>query len=217
MTTTLGHATTMRTPHRFWDRIADRYAKSPVPDEAVYRRKLETTQRYLEPEMEVLEFGCGTGSTAIVHAPFVKHITAIDISARMIEIAKGKADAGKIANVSFEQGTIEDIAAPDQSYDVVLGLSILHLVENKDAVIAKVHRLLKPGGVFVSSTPCLQDTHPFLKIIVPIGRLFGLMPAVWFFTKTDLQQSLTRAGFAIDHQWQPDKRKAVFIVAKKAG
>ena len=43
--------------------------------------------------MEVLEFGCGTGGTAIIHAPYVKHIRAIDISGNMIAIAKGKAEA----------------------------------------------------------------------------------------------------------------------------
>ncbi len=53
--------------------------------------------------MEVLEFGCGTGTTAITHAPYVKHIRAIDISSNMIEIAQRKADAKNIKNVTFEQ------------------------------------------------------------------------------------------------------------------
>ena len=51
---------------KFWDRIAARYARKPVADEAAYRRKLAVTRDYLAPDMDVLEFGCGTGSTAIV-------------------------------------------------------------------------------------------------------------------------------------------------------
>jgi hypothetical protein len=43
-----------------------------------------------------------------------------------------------------------------------------------------------------------------------------LVPLVRILTVRDLVDSLTRAGFAIDHQWQPDKNKAVFIVARKA-
>jgi hypothetical protein len=39
---------------------------------------------------------------------------------------------------------------------------------------------------------------------------------VKFFTAGELEGDLTDAGFRIDYQWQPDKRKAVFIVAKKA-
>ncbi len=76
---------------KFWDRIADKYSKKPVPDEAVYQKKLRITRDYLRPDSEVLEFGCGTGSTAIAHAPFVSRILANDISSRMIEIAERKA------------------------------------------------------------------------------------------------------------------------------
>ena len=84
--------------------------------------------------MEVLEFGCGTGSTAIIHAPYVKQIRAIDFSAKMIAIARKKADAEKITNISFEQLSIDDLSVDDQSFDMILGLSILHLLEDKEAV-----------------------------------------------------------------------------------
>lgn len=200
----------------FWDRIAERYARSPVADEAAYQKKLEVTRSYLRPDMEVLEFGCGTGSTAIVHAPHVKHIQAIDISSKMIAIAQRKADAQEIRNVTFRQSTIEDFEAPDETFDAVLGLNILHLLEDKEAAIAKVHRLLKPGGLFISSTACLGDTMKFFKVIGPIGHFLRLIPLVKVFTAAALEESLTAAGFAIDHRWQPGKRKAVFIVAKKA-
>ena len=206
----------MRQPVLFWDKIADRYSKRPVADEAAYQKKLQITRDYLRPDMEVLEFGCGTGSTAIVHAPYVKHIHAIDISARMIEIAQGKADAANISNVTFAQATIDEFSAPDKGFDAVLGLSILHLLENKEAVITKVHKMLKPDGIFVTSTACLGDTMKFFKLIVPIGKFFGLIPLVKVFTTKELEDSLKTAGFEIDYQWQPDKGKAVFIVATKA-
>ena len=201
---------------KFWDRIAERYSKRPVADEATYQRKLQVTRDYFRPDMEVLEFGCGTGSTAITHAPHVKHIHAIDVSSKMIEIAQGKADAEKVTNVTFEQSTIEELSVPDQTLDAVLALSILHLLENKEAIIAKVHRMLKPGGIFVTSTACLGDTMQYFKLIAPIGKFFGVMPLVKVFTIKELEDSLTNAGFKIDHQWQPGKGKSVFIVAKKA-
>jgi len=200
---------------QFWDRIADRYAKQPIADEAAYQRKLQVTQEYFQPDMEVLEFGCGTGSTAIIHAPYVKHIRAIDISSRMIEIAQGKADAQNIRNITFEQSTLEDISIADRTLDVVLGLSILHLLADKEAAMTKVHQMLKPGGLFVTSTACLGDTMQWFKFIGPIGKFLGLMPLVKVFTAKELENSLTDAGFEIDYQWQPDKGKAVFIVAKK--
>lgn len=201
---------------KFWDKVAERYAKRPIADEAAYQKKLEVTRRYFRPNMEVLEFGCGTGSTAIAHAPYVKHIRAIDISSKMIEIAERKAAAARIDNVTFEQSTIEDMRIADQSVGAVLGLSILHLLNDKETAIGEVHRMLKPDGIFVTSTACLGDTMKLFKYVAPLGRFFGVMPLVKVFTTKELQHSLTNAGFEIDYQWQPGKGKAVFIVAKKA-
>jgi len=75
--------------------------------------------------------------------------------------------------------------------------------------------MLKPGGVFVSSTACIADTMKFFKLLVPIGQFIGLMPLVKVFTTKDLQDSLMAAGFTIDHLWEPGKGKAIFIVARK--
>lgn len=202
---------------KFWDRIADRYAAMPVADQAAYQEKLRITRKYFRPDMQVLEFGCGTGSTALAHAPYVKNILAIDISARMIEIARAKAAAQGGANVTFQRATLDDLTVPHGGFDAVMGHSILHLVENRDRAIAQVYDLLKPGGVFVSSTVCLGDSLAFFKLLAPIGRWTGLLPLLRVFTRNELVESLERAGFRIREQLQPGKRRvrAVFIVAEK--
>jgi ubiquinone/menaquinone biosynthesis C-methylase UbiE len=143
---------------KFWDRIAPGYAKRPVADEAAYEHKLEKTREYLTPEMSVLEFGCGTGSTAIRHAPYVKRIRAIDVSTNMIDIARGKAAGKNVDNVAFEVANIDELTLQDGEYDVVMAHSILHLLSDIEPVLAKIHRTLKPGGVFVSSTLCVGDS-----------------------------------------------------------
>ena len=201
---------------RFWDKIADKYSKQPVADEASYQKKLEVTRGYFKPEMELLEVGCGTGSTAIVHAPHVKHIRAVDFSQEMLAIARQKATAQNIENITFEQSSIDDLKVADQSLDMVLALSVLHLLEDKDAAIAKIYKMLKPGGLFVTSTMCLGDAMGWFKLIAPIGKLLGFFPLVKVFKVEDLIKSLTEEGFLIDYQWQPGKDKAVFIVAKKS-
>lgn len=200
---------------KFWDKIAEKYARQPIADEASYQKKLEVTRGYLTPSMEVLEFGCGTGSTALMHAPHVQHIRAIDISSNMIAIAQRKAEAETITNITFEQATIEELSVTDETIDVVLGLSILHLLSDKERAIAKVYQMLKPGGLFITSTACLGDAMAWFKFIAPIGKFFGAFPLVKVFTEKELVSSLTDVGFAIDHQWRPAKDKAVFIVAKK--
>ena len=201
---------------RFWNRIAERYSKKPIADEATYQKKLQVTRGYFTADMEILEFGCGTGSTAIAHAPYVKHIRAIDFSSKMIEIARGKAAVAGIGNVTFEESTIEEIELADNTIDAVLGLSILHLVEERQGVMEKVHRILKPGGIFVTSTPCLGDTMKWFGVVAPTGKFFGLIPLVRIFTREELENEMIGAGFELDYQWQPGERKAVFIVARKA-
>ncbi len=207
---------TMKRPAtRFWDRIADRYSRRPIADEASYQKKLQMTLAYLRPDMQVFEFGCGTGSTALVHAPLVERIVATDISGRMIEIASGKAEEAGVENVEFMQATLDDFSGANESFDVVLGLSILHLLDDRDAAIAKVQGLLKPGGVFISSTPCLGDTMKFFKFIGPLGRWLGLLPLLRVFSTHELSDSLEKGGFRIEQQWSPGKGKAVFMVARK--
>jgi len=207
---------TMYRSSKFWDRIAERYARKPVADEAAYQKKLQITREYLRPDMEVLEFGSGTGSTAIAHAPHVRHIRAIDISSRMIEIAQRKAEASEVRNVTFERSAIDDLDVPDETFDAVMAHSVLHLLESKEDAIAKIHKMLKPGGVFVSSTPCIGDFMKIFKAIAPIGAFLGIFPMVRVFTRKELEEKLTAAGFEVDYRWQPGKNKGVFIVAKKA-
>ena len=199
----------------FWDLMAKSYSKSTIADEASYQIKLEKTREYLHPDTELFEFGCGTGSTAILHAPFVKHILATDGSRKMIKIAQEKAETADIQNITFEATTIDDSVPTKETYDVVMGMSILHLVKDEKTVIAKVYDTLKPGGVFISSTACLGKTSILITLLSKVSWIVGLTINV--FTSEELQASLVEAGFEIEHVWRPDGEgiKATFIIAKK--
>lgn len=204
----------MKSSQQFWDKTAPRYAKSPIRDEKTYQKKLAVTQGYFGPDWEVLEFGCGTGSTAIVHAPHVKHILATDVSGKMLEIAEQKARDAQIGNISFRQGTLESLELATNSFDAVLGLNILHLLEDVEAAIARVRDVLKPGGIFVSSSALIADLKLHWRLLIPAMQRLGLAPHVSRFSKAELITMLTDVGFAIDYEWQP-KKDSVFIVAKK--
>lgn len=201
----------------FWDRMAARYARQPIADEAAYQEKLRITRGYLTPDTEVLEIGCGTGGTAILHAPFVRQVRALDISSRMLEIARAKASAAGVGNVVFEQADILNLSEPPASHDVVLGLSILHLLADPDAMIAAVYAMLRPGGVFITSTACVGDTMKALKPIAPLGRALGLLPQLSVMTSPELMAKFIAAGFTIERQWLPKRGAALFVVARKPG
>jgi len=167
--------------------------------------------------MEVFEFGCGTGTTAIYHAPYVKKISAIDASGKMIEIAQARARAKSIDNVSFVVGDIEDYKVVNGGHDVVMAHSILHLLKDKDQVLAKIHAMLKPGGIFVSSTMCVGDSFigSAIGTAVSLVAYTGLLPYINIFTGDQLVDSIKQAGFAIEHQWRPKAMAALFLIARK--
>jgi ubiquinone/menaquinone biosynthesis C-methylase UbiE len=199
----------------FWNRTAEKYAAQPLDDEAAYQKKLEMTRALLTPGSRVIEFGCGTGTTALHHAPFAQHILATDISEKMIEIAWSKAQEQGIENVTFEVGGLDNPDLAGQQFDMVMMHSLLHLLRNPGAGIAKAHDLLKSGGYFVSSTACLSGTMRLLQPFLAIGRLFGAVPYVAFFSQRHLSAALRTAGFEIVQEWLPEGHKAVFIIARK--
>ncbi|PRY23113.1 ubiquinone/menaquinone biosynthesis C-methylase UbiE [Aliiruegeria haliotis] len=199
----------------FWNFIAKRYARTPVADEASYREKLRLTQAHLKPDWKLFELGCGTGSTAIEHAPLVKHIHAMDISPKMLDIARSKAEAAGIANITWELSGFAACSVPDDHFDAVLAMSILHLLDDPPAAAAKVYRMLKPGGVFFSSTVCLGEIDGVFKRLLPIGSALRVLPSVRDLMPADVERIITGAGFELETVWQPGSKKAVFIIARK--
>ncbi len=202
---------------KFWDKSAERYAASPVSDERAYQRKLAETQGLFGPQMRILEFGCGTGTTAIHHAPHVAHIDAIDISGNMLEIARSRITASEIENITLTRGTLTGFGADPASMDVVLGLNVLHLLPDREAAIAEAFRILRPGGAFVTSTVCLGASYlRFLKLVAPIGKLFGLIPDIYVLSEQQLRSEMEAQGFDIETQWAHGKNDiAVFAIARK--
>lgn len=187
----------MGTATGFWNWTAKRYSRQTIADEASYKKKLAMTQKYLTPDMRVVEFGCGTGSTAIEHAPLVKHYHAIDVSEKMIEIAQAKAADAGISNLEFTVGTLEEANAPDESCEAMLGLNILHLVPDLDGTLATVARMLVPGGHFFSSTVCLKNLQGNLWRLALAARVLPFLPTVGMFSVDEFMAQLEKAGFDV--------------------
>ena len=133
----------------------------------------------------------------------------------MISIARTRAKDQGLANVYFEQADVSAFAAEASAHDMVLAMSILHLLENRDAVIDAAFCCLKPGGTFISSTACLSGMYRLMQPILAGGRMLGLLPSVYFFSPDQLCECITRAGFQIESQWTPSNGRTLFLVARK--
>ncbi|PHQ27088.1 SAM-dependent methyltransferase [Marinobacter guineae] len=200
----------------FWNRSAARYARRPIADQNAYLKKIDLTQNYFHSEMDVLEFGCGTGSTALIHAPKVRSYLATDASARMIEIARERLAKKHADNLTFQVASIDDLQQRQQTFDAVLGLNILHLLRDPKSAIEKVFGMLKPGGVFISNTACLQDTRAHLKPVALVASLLRVAPYVKFLSRKELETNLESVGFQIQYRWVPENSRDVyFLIATK--
>jgi len=210
---------TMQKTMKFWDGIAERYAKSPVKDTDAYAYTLERTASYLGADDRVLELGCGTGTTALHLAPGTGAYAATDLSPNMIAVATRKERDTPVEGLAFRAATLD--AIDDGPYDAVLAFNLIHLLTDPDESLAQVHALLKPGGTFISKTPCRPSgrmplTLGAMLMVMPLLQLLGRAPYVRFEHISELEDKITRAGFkVIETGNYPASPPNHFVVAKK--
>ncbi len=129
----------------------------------------------MEQGHHVLDVGCGTGALARAVSAAVGaegEVYGIDASPEMIGVARRKA-AGRGADIGLDVGLIEDIPFPEDRFDRVLSTFVLHHLPDdlKRRGLAEIHRVLKPGGLFLMVDFARQD-HSFVGHV--LGGLFGL-------------------------------------------
>lgn len=181
---------------KFWDRTADYYDKKEKKDELTYLKFIEKAKMYLKDSDIVLDFGCGTGLVCNEIAGDLKTIYAIDISSKMINIAKSKAAQRNIQNINYIYTTIFDERFKGDSFDIILVFNVLHLLDDSQKVIQRLNELLKPEGFIISATPCLGE-KPFLNILFSIGSKIGITPEIKSFKISELESSFIKANFEI--------------------
>jgi len=184
-------------PSLFWNRIAESYASKPVSNPQAFERKIALTLAQTRPEHVLLDIGCGTGSLALRLAPHAAHVHGLDLSREMTRIARDKARAAAVNNVTFHEGAFDDsfTALGPESLDGVCAFSLLHLVSDRPAALARIFALLKPGGFFVTSTVCLGESWLPYRPLLRVMKALGKAPAVTVFDKQTFLAELQQAGF----------------------
>jgi len=102
----------------------------------------------------VLEVGCGDGGLSLALLERGADLTAIDLSPRMVEVARARAERFRPdARASFLSASAEETGAEPASCDLVIGKWVLHHVD-LDRTAAELARVLAPGGrgVFAESS-----------------------------------------------------------------
>jgi SAM-dependent methyltransferase len=204
---------------RFWDRIAVKYAADPIADMAGYEATLRRVQGLLSADQDVLEIGCGTGSTALRLAPFTRRLLATDVSAGMIAIARAKLVAAPVPRLSFAVADAETPVAGLGEYDAVLAFNVLHLVTDLDRALELAAQTLRPGGLLISKTACISEMNPLVPYLaLPLMRVVGKAPHVLCFDADALRSAIARRGMdivSVERHGTRGKDFRVFIVARK--
>ncbi len=200
----------------FWDREARRYAARPISNVDNYEHSLARTRSYLGSEDRVLEVGAGTSSTALLLAPHVGHITASDVSAEMVAIGREKAWDQSVKNISIVQGVLGDDALGSGPFDAILAHNVLHLMPDLTQDLSFIMDLLKPGGMFISKTPCLRGKRILFWPMIKVMQLFGKAPYVTFMSDQGVIDRIRNAGFeVVEYDIYKGGLLSSYVVARK--
>ena len=111
------------------------------------------TSCYHSREQKLLDFGCGPGVYSVLFAKLGFQVFGFDISPSNVAIAAELADQyGMSDQTSFTTGVGEHLKYDDETFDVIVGVDILHHVDIARS-IKECLRVLKPGGHAVFKEP----------------------------------------------------------------
>ena len=133
-------------------------------------------------DKEILDFGGGTGLLALPLAKQAKSVTLVDISEKMLEQARLKADQQDIKNIQFLEQDL--LANPlEQQFDLIVVSRVLHHIPDLDATLAMFHHHLRENGqVFIADFVKIDINHHGFEL-------------------TELENKLSHFGFSsIDSQ-----------------
>ncbi len=211
------------TPHdlplRLFNGIASRYERPAVFfSYGQYRRwhRSLVSRLQLPAESRVLDVCTGTGLVAMDIARHSQvHVVGIDLSDGMLAAAQGNVRGHGVQNVTLVQGRAEQLPFADATFDLVVFTYLLRYVQDPQAVLHELSRVLRPGGqlasleFYIPPNPAIRAlwmAHSFLwmplatRLLSPGWREVGgfLGPSITAFYKRhsldDLRAMWAAAG-----------------------
>lgn len=140
----------------------------PVGEQAIARMRVPVDAR-------VLDVGCGSGWASRLLAGFATKgsVTGIDISDEMVRVARESSQS--FANVTFETASAEQLPFVDSEFTHAFSMESLYYYRDIPKALKEIHRVLKPGGVFVAVVDLYWEneaTHQWVDTLnVPVQLL----------------------------------------------
>jgi arsenite methyltransferase len=175
----------------------------------------------LEPGEDVLDLGSGGGIDVMLSARRVGptgRAYGVDMTAEMLELARGNQAEAGVTNAEFLEGRIEAVPLPDQSVDVVVSNCVINLSADKPAVFAEAFRVLRSGGRVAVADIAADHEVPADLRADDDAWAACIAGAV---TRDRYRAQLTDAGFTdieiVDSHTVADGFWSVFVRARKPG
>lgn len=157
-----------------------------------WARRVKMLSNHIRPGMKVLELGCGTGYFTRELSRCGAEIVAVDVSPELLEIARTDCPAG---NVRYEIQNACALSYPDACFDSIVGSSVLHHLDIKEA-LTEIHRVLKEGGTIYFTEPnMLNPQIAIQKNVSWVKRTLGDSPDETAFFRWPLRRLLKQTRF----------------------
>jgi 2-polyprenyl-3-methyl-5-hydroxy-6-metoxy-1,4-benzoquinol methylase len=157
-----------------------------------WSRRVKMLTSHLKNGMNVLEIGCGTGYFTKELQKTGASIISIDISPELLEIAKKEIQS---PNVSFTIENAYELSFQNESFDTIIGSSVLHHLEI-DKALKEFFRVLKSGGSIYFTEPNMLNPQIAIQKNIPwVKRKLGDSPDETAFFKWGIKNKLIQYGF----------------------
>jgi SAM-dependent methyltransferase len=157
-----------------------------------WTRRVRMIGAHLKPGMTILELGCGAGYFTKELARSGAKIVAIDVSADLLEIARGNCSA---PNVQYQIENAYELSYGDAAFDSVVGSSVLHHLEI-EKTLRNIYRVLKPAGTIYFTEPNMLNPQIAIQKNIPwIKRKLGDSPDETAFFRWPLRRLLEQTGY----------------------
>ena len=138
--------------------IEERVTPGISPDGVMQEHidRYEFAKKYVS-EKSVLDVACGSGYGSFMLSKTAKSVTGVDISIDAIEYAKTNYPA---SNIQYYSDDATHLLFYDGSFDVVISFETIEHIPDYKTFLKECRRVLKPGGVFICSTPNALVSSP---------------------------------------------------------
>jgi ubiquinone/menaquinone biosynthesis C-methylase UbiE len=158
-----------------------------------------------QADWQVLDVATGGGHTALKFAPFVRQVTATDITPRMLTNAEGFIRGQGVNNVDFEVMDAEDLQADDGAFDLVTCRIAPHHFPNAQQFVREAARVLKSGGLLLVQDQVVPDDVPTAETINGFEKLRDPSHNRAF-TEAEWVAMFEAASLSVEHTEQLTKR-----------